>query len=151
MDVRNNITGAELEQRFRDIYEQRMQGLPFVNTRLEVEAIGFRSFHEFEIGVLITPWFMNLILLPEAGAGTAIDQGHKINAQFASGDIEFTAARDEELGLFFSAVLFSSVSAIPDQEKARDLADEVMARLFKREQKTFRRRALFLGSEQADA
>lgn len=145
------ISITQLVARFDDIYEQRMQGLPFVNRALEVEAVGFCSWKSFELGVLITPWFMNLILLPESD--TDIGQGHKINAKFPSGDLEFTTARDEELGLYLSAVLFSSVMSFASQDTARDIAVEVMRELFdtKHNTKVISRRKMFTTAERADA
>ena len=130
-----------------------MQGLPFINAQLNVEAVGFREFQDFEIGVLITPWFMNLILLPAADARTSIDQGQRINACFPSGEIEFTAAQDEELGLYFSAVLFSTVADIPDQTTARELATEVMKGLFesKKQSQGLSRRSMFTVAGHTDA
>jgi [NiFe] hydrogenase assembly HybE family chaperone len=146
------ISSTALVERFRDIHEQRMRDLPFINAQIWVEAIGFRTFEDFEIGVLITPWFMNLMLLPDDVSGN-IEQGHKVNVSFPSGEIEFTTALDDELGLYFSAVLFSSVMSIPDQATARDLADEVMKELFQSESKakTLSRRSLFTAVAQADA
>ena len=147
------VSSKDLVSRYRDIHAQRMQGLPFINAALRVEAIGFREFKDFEIGVLITPWFMNLILLSGADVNTGIAQGHKINACFPSEEIEFTAAQDEELGLYFSAVLFSSVADIPDQATARDLANEVMKGLFKsnKPSQVVSRRALFTTAGHSDA
>ena len=146
------ISSTALVERFRDIHEQRMRDLPFINAQIWVEAIGFRTFEDFEIGVLITPWFMNLMLLPD-DVSSNIEQGHKVNVSFPSGEIEFTTALDDELGLYFTAVLFSSVMSIPDQATARDLADEVMKELFQSESKakTLSRRSLFTAVAQADA
>jgi [NiFe] hydrogenase assembly HybE family chaperone len=145
------ISVTQLTARFDDIHEQRMQGLPFINRTLDVEAVGFCSWKTFELGVLITPWFMNLILLPESD--TDIGQGHKINAQFPSGDVEFTTARDEELGLYLSAVLFSSVMSFASQDTARDIAVEVMRELFdtKHNAKAISRREIFTTTGRADA
>lgn len=153
MNVQAPISSAALVERYRDIYELRMQALPFINAQLAVEAIGFRDFQDFQIGVLITPWFMNLTLLPGADVGVGIDQGNTINATFPSGDVEFTAAQDEELGLYFSAVLFSSVSDIPDQTTARDLANEVMKGLFEANDKSrvLSRRSLFTTAGHSNA
>lgn len=147
------ISSAAIAERFRDIHEQRMLGLPFINASLAVETIGFREFQGFDIGVLITPWFMNLVLLPGSGIGSDIEQGHTVNACFPSGDIEFTAAQDEELGLYFSAVLFSTVADIADQATARDLAFEVMKGLFepKTDGKVVSRRSLFSTAGHSDA
>jgi [NiFe] hydrogenase assembly HybE family chaperone len=153
VNIQIPISSAALAERYCDILEQRMQGLPFINSQLAVEAIGFREFQDFEIGVLMTPWFMNLILLTGDDVGAGIEQGRTINVSFPSGDIEFTAAQDEELGLYFSAVLFSSVVDIPDQITARDLATEVMKGLFesKDESQTLSRRSLFTVSGDSDA
>ena len=92
------------------------------------------------------------MLLPD-DVSSNIEQGHKVNVSFPSGEIEFTTALDDELGLYFSAVLFSSVMSIPDQATARDLADEVMKELFQSESKakTLSRRSLFTAVAQADA
>jgi len=153
IEMRTMISSSDLAARFSDIHTQRMQGLPFVNDNLNVETIGFREFQEFEIGVLITPWFMNLVLLPGADVAKGIAQGHKINACFPSEEIEFTAAQDEELGLYFSAVLFSTVADIPDQATARELASEVMKGLFKsnKPSQVVSRRALFTTAGHSDA
>jgi [NiFe] hydrogenase assembly HybE family chaperone len=144
MNAQTLISSTMLARRFRNIHEQRMLGLPFINANLAVETVGFREFQDFEIGVLITPWFMNLVLLPASDMSRDIEQGHAVNACFPSGDIEFTAAQDEELGLYFSAVLFSTVADIPDQATARDLASEVMNGLFesKNDSKVMSRRSL---------
>ena len=146
-----SISIAQLVERFRNIHEQRMQELPFINTKLSVEAVGFRSWKDLELGVLITPWFMNLILLPTSDAD--IEQGHKIDARFPSGNIELTAAQDEEIGLYFSAALFSSVMQFPNQETAVDIAAEIMRELFdtKRNPRFISRRAMLTAKGRADA
>ena len=42
-----------------------MRDLPIYNDKVAIEAIGFRPFGEAELlGVVLTPWFMNLIMLP---------------------------------------------------------------------------------------
>lgn len=146
-----SISVPQLVERFRNINEQRMQGMPFINPELRVEAVGFRSWKDIELGVLITPWFMNLILLPTSDAD--IEQGHKIAARFPSGNIDLTAAQDEELGLYFSAALFSSVMQFPDQETAVDIAAEIMRELFetKLNPRFVSRRAILTTKDRADA
>jgi Protein of unknown function (DUF3457). len=53
-----------LETTFNEILDKRMRDLPVVNASLSVQAVGFNRFGEDWLGVLITPWFMNLMLLP---------------------------------------------------------------------------------------
>src|SRR3546814_5333263 len=56
---------SSLAIRFRQIGDEQMRELPFYNANLEVEAWDFSAFDpDHLIGVLITPWFMNLVLLP---------------------------------------------------------------------------------------
>ena len=45
-----------------------------VNPALAVEAVGFRPWGEHWLGILITPWFMNLVLMPRVGAQVAADR-----------------------------------------------------------------------------
>ena len=153
MDVRTLISSHALVDRYTEIHEQRMQGLPFVNTKLSVEAIGFREFQDFELGVLITPWFVNLVILPDANLDDRLEQGRKINVGLPSGKVEFMAVQDEELGLYLSAVLFSSVMDFPDQETAKSIAKQVMQDLFDKPQdsESVSRRSLFTSEERVDA
>lgn len=117
----------DLVARFRLIYEERMQGLPIVNTRLEVEAVGFDRWEDRDLGVLITPWFMNLLLLPGDGEFGDRAQGDLIACEFPSGSCELTICHDEELGTYLAAVLFRTVVDFPDQETARAIAEEALA------------------------
>ena len=56
---------CDLATHFREIGDTQMRDLPFYNANLEVEAWGFSSFDDDSLmGVLITPWFMNLLVLP---------------------------------------------------------------------------------------
>ena len=55
-----------LEQVFAHIAATRMQGVPVQNPALRVQAVGFApqadpDGGEWLLGVLVTPWFMNLV------------------------------------------------------------------------------------------
>jgi rubredoxin len=56
-----------LEAEFTEIWHSKMRDVPMVNRNLEVRAIGFRLHEGRLLGVLLSPWFMNLILLPAEG------------------------------------------------------------------------------------
>jgi len=139
------ISSNCLVDRYRDIYGERMQGLPIVNAELEVEAVGFCAFDEHQIGVLITPWFMNLVLLLGSDIGSRLKQGGKSTLRFPFGPVEFTTAQDEVLGPYLTAVLFSSVAEVPDQATAKAIAQQVMQELFNstRNEHAISRRSLF--------
>jgi [NiFe] hydrogenase assembly HybE family chaperone len=120
----------QLAKRYRTISETRMQGLPIVNDKLGVETVGFRDWQGHRLGVLITPWFMNLIALPADDHWSECEQGELISCEFPSGNCELTVTCDEELGQFLSAILFRTVTDFPDQETARLVAEETLSKLF---------------------
>lgn len=123
------IKVADLVTRYQAIYRERMRDLPIVNARLAVEAVGFEQWEDKDLGVLITPWFMNLVLLPDSERLTNFPQGERVECQFPSGPCELTVYHDEDLGSYLAAVLFSSVADFPDQDIARAVAEEALAQI----------------------
>ena len=123
------ISVVDLVDRFRLVYEERMRDLPIVNPRLEVEAVGFDQWEDQDLGVLITPWFMNLVLLPDTDELGDRLQGDLIACEFPSGTCELTICHDEQLGTYLAAVLFRTVVDFPDQETARAIAEDALANI----------------------
>lgn len=116
---RENPTSL-LEAVFRRIETERMAEVPILNPRLEVEAVNFTNWQGHWLGVLVTPWFMNLILLPGMeGAWVSLPEGGKRSIGFASGTFEFIAGCEERLGEYLACSLFSPVLEFADQEAAR--------------------------------
>ncbi len=114
----------------RRIAEERMRGLPVFNQRLTVEAVGFRVVEGRLLGVLISPWFLNLVLLPgEEDDWTDVAVGSACVWEFPAGQYEFHAAELPGVGLHYTAALFSTVADFSDQETARAVAEGVMERL----------------------
>jgi [NiFe] hydrogenase assembly HybE family chaperone len=72
------IKVADLVARYQAIYEERMRDLPIVNPKLAVEAVGFDQWEEKDLGILITPWFMNLVLLPDSDRLVDLPQGDRV-------------------------------------------------------------------------
>ena len=123
------IKVADLVARYRAIYQERMRTLPIVNPRLEVEAVGFEQWEDKDLGVLITPWFMNLVLLPDSERLVDLPQGERVECRFPSGPCELTVYHDEDLGSYLAAVLFRTVADFPDQDIARAVAEEALAQV----------------------
>ena len=138
-----------LTRRFEDIYRESMHDLPIVNAALDVEAIGFRDFGGHSLGVLVTPWFMNLILLPADETWANIAAGDTVPIELPSGKLEMTVTHDERLGVYLSAVLFRSTLDIAEQVLARDIALEIMHDLFVEAPRgrPLSRRELFMGRQ----
>lgn len=116
-----------LEVQFRHIQRERMQGLAQLNPNLHVEAVGFRQWNGFCLGVLITPWFMNLMLLPPEGdSWKELRIGHKQHHQMPSGPYEFILGEEEGIGRYQMCSLFSSVFEFADQATAVATAEAAM-------------------------
>jgi [NiFe] hydrogenase assembly HybE family chaperone len=120
----------ELVSRYQAIFQDRMRDLPICNPVLKVQAVGFRTLDQHRLGVLITPWFMNLMLLP--GDDTWADEpaGTREDYSLPAENCEFVINHDELLGTCLSAVLFRTLSDFPDQATAVAVAEEVLDQLF---------------------
>jgi len=109
----------------------RMAGLAFVNPALEVEAIGFAPWNGHWLGVLLTPWCMNLVLMPRDPAlWTSLAIGAKRSHGFPAGDYDFIGAHHDSIGDFQMCSLFSPVSEFADQSTARLVATLAREALF---------------------
>jgi [NiFe] hydrogenase assembly HybE family chaperone len=109
----------------------RMEGLSFVNPALEVEPVGFAPWQGHWLGVMLTPWFMNLILAPgDPAVWRALPQGEKRRYRFPAGDFDFIGARDELAGDYQLCSLFSPVLQFEDQPTARMVAQLARDALF---------------------
>jgi len=117
---------------YRRVETERMQGIPILNPALSVEAVGFRvALNEAAVaeGVLITPWFMNLVRLPLSVEGHAGLVGRKRVHAFGTERFEFIGAHDPSLGFHESCALFSPMNDFGHQTLARETAQEVMTAL----------------------
>ncbi|MET0106177.1 MAG: [NiFe]-hydrogenase assembly chaperone HybE [Sedimenticola sp.] len=117
-----------LEEVYNRILFTRMQDIPVVNQALEVQAVGFQFWNDRCFGVLVTPWFMNLVLLPNEGDEWGdLQLGTKQLHQLPSGPYEFVLGEEEGVGRYQSCSLFSPMFDFADQETAVAAAEAVMA------------------------
>lgn len=122
---------ARLVADFREIYSARMKDVPIINTALHVEAVGFRRHEGRLLGVLIAPWFMNLILLPKADEDwSALVPLTREDIGFPSGSYEFIHNTREMIGGYKACSLFSPMADFSSQMQAVEVAKAVMAALF---------------------
>lgn len=121
---------AALEAAYRAV-AARMAGLPVVNPVLEVQAIGFAPWDGHWLGVVVTPWFMNLTLTPrEAGRWLPLAVGAKRRLRFPAGDFDFIGAHDPGFGEFQVCSLFSPMDRFADQAAAVQVAQLALQALF---------------------
>ena len=117
---------------FERIARTRMAGVPLLHAGLRTEALGFAAQLDDDgqpgvLGVLLTPWFMNLVWLPPADA-PALPVGASRLRPLGGEVLSFIAAQEE--GCCFEACsLFSPMFEFPDQAAARSVALAVLQAL----------------------
>ena len=116
-----------VEAVFRDIERTRMNGLPILNTSLAVEAIGFVPWQGHWLGALITPWFLNLVLVPGVqGEWPHAAEGVRIARSLPAGDCGFYGCYEPAIGEFHASSVCSPMSRFADQAAARAEARRVL-------------------------
>lgn len=128
-----------LEQVFREVQAQRMQGLPLLHPGLQVQALGFLpeagapGQGPRACGVLITPWFMNLLWLPlqpvAAGQGGWLAVGQQAPRRVGAHQLQATGAHEPALGAFEACSLMSPLQELADQAAAVALGFEILKQL----------------------
>lgn len=122
--------GPMLEEIYRKIHCEHMLGLPILNPDLEVEAVGFVQFHGLWVGILITQWFMNLMLLSGTAMCPVLAEGVSQSWLFPGGVLKFCAGFEAEAGSSQVCSLFSPMREFANQEEARSAAQAVLNGLF---------------------
>jgi [NiFe] hydrogenase assembly HybE family chaperone len=130
--------GEKFEEAFRELHRGKMRDVPFLNKAIQVQAIGFRPYEDDVIGrstlgVLLTPWFMNLIVVPDEKPDPAPQIGTKSYVSFPSGKYEFIWSHRDETGPYRACSLFSPVQELASQLKAVEIGVEVLKALFQEE------------------
>ena len=160
----------KLQAAFSKIERERISDIPILNPSLHVAAIGMRPFGESWVCALVTPWFIDLMALPQtpevAEAWNRMGVGTKVQHDFPAGTFEFICGADEGLGPYRMCSLFSPVLQFANQEAALVTAEAALTALFdenldqtaspdtrpapsKKEAVQVSRRTLFLGRKAA--
>lgn len=124
------LPAARLEAAFVRIWKTRMTGLPFLNDALRVQAVGFRPWQGAWLGALVTPWSVNLVLLPGEGEWPALPEGVERLVPFPAGQFRFVAGADPSVGEYHACSLFSPALAFADHETAVATAEAALVALF---------------------
>ncbi len=119
----------QLVDRFTHIGETAMRELPIYNHALQVEAIGFKPTAAGWLGVLITPWFINVMLLPKHKQEATMPLGEKVTHKLISGEHDFSVGEDDELGRYDFLTLASPTLKYKSHQAACDVAQKALAKL----------------------
>jgi [NiFe] hydrogenase assembly HybE family chaperone len=142
-----------LEAHFRIVHERAMRDVPICNERLAVEATDFRLFADWAVGVVVTPWFMNVVAAPVAGAAPfAVAPGETQAVVLPTGTVDFLAADLDGFPRLLLCSLFSPMDDFVDHEAAMATARAALDLLLtapppppERASQTMDRRAFFRG------
>ncbi|WP_018904272.1 [NiFe]-hydrogenase assembly chaperone HybE [Variovorax paradoxus] len=131
-----------LEALFDGIAHSRMAGLPFMNTALRVEAVDFgleplggrsevqaASESGNAAGVLVTPWFMNLVRFPLVRRDMPARVGTSRVRQVGHEQFTFTGAHEDGFGSFEACSMFSPMFEFGTQADAIATASALLAQL----------------------
>lgn len=110
--------GAQVEATFRRIHAERMADLPLLNPALEVAALGFARHGDDWRGVLVTPWCIDLLLLPATTDWTIPGPHARVFRQYAAGNFAFLPNHEDELGDYLICALIHDMKQFADQETA---------------------------------
>ena len=108
-----------------------MKTLPVFNRKLSVEIVGMQRCEEGLVAVAVTPWCMNLVLLPADDRQRR--EGTSREVAFPSGRYPFIAGHLEGVGAIETCSLFSPMDAFDSQEAASSVASEAITALFRAE------------------
>ncbi|MBL8566858.1 MAG: [NiFe]-hydrogenase assembly chaperone HybE [Hyphomicrobiaceae bacterium] len=116
---------SRLERCFKAIESERMAGIPILNRAIAVSAVGTRAWGDEWLSVLVTPWFMSIVLMPRVDDGeadrsvaAAASVGAKQSVAFPSGRFEFITGHEPSLGTYRMCSLFSPMFEFPDHDTA---------------------------------
>lgn len=126
--AREDDPSAFLTTHYQHVWQTRMHDMPFVNPALSVEAIGFVQLQGDWVGVVVTPWFINLFLVFGGGELWGdIPAGERRYLNLPCGTLQFIADDDPDIGPYQYCPLIAPVSNVPDMATARQTGHDAMA------------------------
>jgi len=107
-----------------------MAGMSFLNEALQVEALPFQRVQGDWVGVVLTPWFLHIYLVPGGGElWQDLAQGLRRQVALPAGTMDFLGDEDDELGPFQYCVLLAPVPQFTSQDEALTAARDALATL----------------------
>jgi [NiFe] hydrogenase assembly HybE family chaperone len=122
--------GPEVQAVFERIGRERMADVPLCNRALAVEALAFVGWDGLWVGVVITPWAMNLMVLPGGNPDFApLRVGRTQAWRFPSGEYLLMGSAEPGLGDYHYTSLFSPMDEFSSQAAAREVAQAALEAL----------------------
>lgn len=125
---------SRLEATFERVHRERMHDVPILNRALAVTAVGTRAVEAGWLSALVTPWFINLMLLPRTAGHlqdySALRPGSTVVHGFPAGSFEFIVGEEDDLGRYQMCSLFSPVLEFESHGAALITAESAITVLF---------------------
>jgi [NiFe] hydrogenase assembly HybE family chaperone len=119
-----------LEAHFQDVYVRAMADVPICNPALAVASVGFSDWRGQALGIVVTPWFMNIVLAPLHGSQPVKNApGATQSIILPCGKVDFLVAELESFDRLLMCSLFSPMQEFADQEAALATAAAALAAL----------------------
>ncbi len=119
-----------LEHTFTGILNEQMQGIPILNSAIKVQTLGFQVYQGRVLGIIITPWLMNVVLLPKADEDWSnMELGHKQPQQFPSRTYKFMVNDIDGIGPCQTHSLYSPMRDFASHEQAVNAAQDFLDKL----------------------
>lgn len=118
----------QLKQAYTAI-DAGMRSLPVYNDQLDVQVVGLRRWSEGLIGIVATPWCMNIVLVPAVDAPRRME-GTTRTLDFPAGSYTFIAGQLAGVGALETCSLFSPMEDFDDPDVVRLVAEHAIAGLF---------------------
>jgi [NiFe] hydrogenase assembly HybE family chaperone len=119
-----------LEAVYARIAATSMSDMPLYNDALNVEAIGFREDGGDILGIVITPWFMNLTLVPGPDSSLRMRPlGEKDSRRYPAGRFDFVHGELDGFGRVLTCSLYSPMFEFDDPAVARAAAEAALEAL----------------------
>ncbi len=108
--------------------DEKMRGLPVYNETLDIQLIGLREWGNDWLGIVATPWCMNIVLVPREEATPRLE-GTKRERVFPSGRYDFIAGHLAGVGPMESCSLFSPMHEFDTPSVVRLVAEHALSEL----------------------
>lgn len=126
-ELHHDNPAALLAAHYESLWQEGEQEMAEINPVLAVEAVGFIRYEGDWLGVVITPWFLRLFMLPGGGSlWGEIPVGQRRYVSLPAETMQFVADEAPQLGAFQYSTLLEPTSLITDMNSARQIAIRVM-------------------------
>jgi [NiFe] hydrogenase assembly HybE family chaperone len=125
-----NTLTRRIESAFQRIEEEQMQAIPLLNPTLKVQSIGFQTYKNRTIGIIITPWMMNLMMLPAKGEDwSELKLGDKTHHRLPANEYRFMVNEIDGIGICQTHSIYSPMREFMNQDHAVAAAESFIKTL----------------------